>query len=288
MNTQAVGRLNERAVRVTLSLSRWEGVVKNRKVSASVEVEHGAARDSTKLLQKLLPGCESHENLLSMFGALRNWHYERTLPWEDRGPRLLGAAGVVGYMAEFRRMRTEIEEALDKFCADYPTEQIKAQVRLGDLYNPTHYPDVKTVRGLFGVRLSVSPLPDGEDLRNFVGFTPGELQAAIAEHETATRDRLYGAMKDAVTRLHEPLKAMAERLSDPEAVFRDTLVGNLATVVSLMPSLNIMGDPRVDALCASAKDLIHQPETLRADPELRNETALKAAALARELEGFTL
>lgn len=284
--TQPTAKLAERAVLVDLTLSRWDAVANNHGVAAEVEDSKQARRGSTQVRQKLLPGCTPHEYVLTLFGALRNWHYERTLPWEDRGARLLGAAGVMGYMQEFRARRDEINAALEAFYAVYPVEQAKAQIRLGDLFNPKHYPSVGDIRQKFGVAIHTSPLPNSDDLRNFKGFTTEEVQEAIDSHETALKDRMLGAVQDMVTKLREPLEAMATRLADPDAVFRDTLVGNVATVLELMPALNILGDERIDALCAEARKVIHMPDTLRNNPDLRTETARKAAELAAELKGW--
>jgi len=60
---------------------------------------------------------------------------------------------------------------------------------------------------------------------------------------------------------------MAEKLGNPDAVFRDSLVNNLVELVDLIPALNFTVDPELDQLARATRDKLANldPENLRTD-----------------------
>jgi len=67
---------------------------------------------------------------------------------------------------------------------------------------------------------------------------------------------------------------ICERLADPDAVFRDSLIDNLREVLEIAPALNIAGDPAVSRLVTECRDkLLKAPDTLREVAAVRHLTA---------------
>ena len=76
---------------------------------------------------------------------------------------------------------------------------------------------------------------------------------------------------------------MIERLKDPEATFRNTLVTNITDIIKLVPD----GDPAIDALITRVKELVrHDPEVLRQSPSVRQATAAKANEILATMSGY--
>ena len=80
---------------------------------------------------------------------------------------------------------------------------------------------------------------------------------------------------------------MAEKLADPKAIFRDTLVDNTKELCALLPRLNFMDDPNLEALRLQVEGaLIKHPEALRNDPDLRRDTAVEAKQIMDKMSVF--
>ena len=58
---------------------------------------------------------------------------------------------------------------------------------------------------------------------------------------------------------------MAEKLANPDAVFRDSLVNNLVELVDLIPARNFTADPELDQLARATRDKLANldPENLQ-------------------------
>ena len=80
--------------------------------------------------------------------------------------------------------------------------------------------------------------------------------------------------------LHEALRAYAEKLADPDKIFRDSLITNLADILNLAADLNLGNDPKVAELVEQARTLAAvDPDQLREDKTLRADSAVRAADL---------
>jgi hypothetical protein len=90
-------------------------------------------------------------------------------------------------------------------------------------------------------------------------------------------DLARSVVAECYTRLGKAVGAMADRLGDPDAVFRNSLTENLAEAVSALRDLNICGDPQLEAM----RRRIEKTLTGFTADELRNDmSARKTAATA--------
>ena len=81
-------------------------------------------------------------------------------------------------------------------------------------------------------------------------------------------------------RIGEALRSYAEKLADPDKIFRDSLVSNLADIVNLAADLNLGNDKSIADLVEQARTLAAvDPAQLREDKNLRAESAVRAADL---------
>jgi hypothetical protein len=95
-------------------------------------------------------------------------------------------------------------------------------------------------------------------------------------------------MQDAWTRLHDVVSHIAERLSDPKAIFRDSLIDNAKDVCDTLQRLNVTNDPNLEAMRArvAAELTAVSPATLRDVPQVRETTARKAAGIMDAMAGL--
>jgi hypothetical protein len=70
---------------------------------------------------------------------------------------------------------------------------------------------------------------------------------------------------------------MAEKLADPKAIFRDSMLENTREICALLPRLNFTDDPDLETMRQQVEaTLLKHPEALRNDPDLRRDTAAEA------------
>ena len=140
------------------------------------------------------------------------------------------------------------------------------------------------------------------------GYSPAALMDWTAIHSSNPEDRKKVArqtrtflpLSDAVTRaaigegmralwmrLYKVTDHMASQLSDPDRKVYATLVSNVVDLVDLLPQLNIVGDPNLNALTDQVNKQLCQnsAESLRNSPVTRQQTADSAAAIARTIAG---
>ena len=122
--------------------------------------------------------------------------------------------------------------------------------------------------------MDVKPAPTGEDFR--VDLADEDLAEIRQQIDLDSRANLLRPLLD-------PVRRMVERLSESDAVFRDTLVTNITDILKLTPD----GDPAIDAVIARVKDLVrHDPEVLRQSPSVRQATAQKANEILATMTGY--
>ena len=275
--------LQERAMLATLSIRSWTARKLDRKVTKEVE-QANAAHDAGRF-NKLLVSKALLDPVASLAGRIRDYHYSVTLPWADTGPRLLPSELFMDYTAKMRKFKEEFHNAVSKLLTAYPGEVQAARVRLGNMYKPEDYPDTMTLNERFSVALEFTPVPDGNDFR--VGVSE-EAQEELRESVTlAVAHRQEAAVKATYERVREVVSKIAERLSDPKAVFKDSLIENAHDLCAILKALNITNDPKLDEIeeAIRVQLLTWSPERLRTDAHARAATAANAQTVLEMLGG---
>ena len=278
-------KLNERAMLVSLNLSRWEAARKDRKESAAVAKRHGLkegrARVQKDAIDKAAP---TYQAVVTAASALRNTHYELTLPWANDGARILTTAMFENYATTMRKLRKDYEAAVESFCQDYPKLKAAAKSELNGMYNEDDYPT--NIRGKFSVNIVTLPMPDAEDFRAVLSEgAVSEIKEQIrAEQAKAIED----AMRDPYERLYKAVSGMAAKLADKKGIFRDTLVTNIVELCQILPALNLTGDAQLEKLRQQAEQLVKglDPQDLREVPAVRRATAKKAREIQDTMADF--
>lgn len=283
----ATTSIHSRALLVWLRISTWSARRYDKKVSAEVNATHNASADAGRYNKMLLPGdAKAYKQLTALAGSIRAQHYANTLAWSDEGWRLLPTANYTQYTTWLRDRQREFSIALNEFSTDYPALRAQAARLLNGLYRDEDYPDVHDLRSRFSLGVEYEPVPAQGDLRVDLGAD----QIAIIEQAIGARtDRAVAdAMKDAWSRLHEVVSKIAERLAQPDAIFRDTLISNAEEVCDLLQRLNVTDDPNLESMRVRVRRELtrYSPDTLRDVPSHRQQTAERAASILSAMSGL--
>lgn len=271
--------LSERAMLASLNIRRWSPALTDKKITHEVATSHAVSEKRAGKYRKnaIDVKAPSFQAVVSAASELRNQHYFYTLPWSQDGARILPSAVFEKYSNEMRKLRLTFDKSVQGFVDDYPRLMLVAKRELNGMYNQADYPT--NIAAKFGVDIAFMPMPDSQDFRASLSESAvSEIKKGI-EAELQKTTQL--AMHEPYERLYRHISRMVERLSDKQAIFRDTLVTGLADLCAILPGLNLMGDPQLDDLRKRAESLIANvdPQDLRDVPAVRRDVARKAAEI---------
>lgn len=269
--------LISRAMLASLRISSWSARKYDKKVTAETNAHHGADADAGRYNKMLLPGdASSYKALTSHIAATRVLHYAETLPWNDSGQRLLPMANYQHYTDKLRAAKHTYDALLGEFLADYPALQQAARIKLNGMYRDDDYPS--DVASKFGFGVEYDPVPSGGDFRVTLSQTEIDIIASAANNRAS--QRFEEAQRDAVKRLFDCVARIHERLAQPDAIFRDSLISNAAELTDVLTRLNIADDANLERLRrATAALATVSPDTLRNDAVTRIQTANDAQSI---------
>lgn len=276
--------LNDRALLVQLNVSQWTARKYDKRASKEVTTAHGASSAAGRFNKSLLPMNDLLDNIHKKTTHIRTKYYDNTLPWGIDGTMMLPTANYLSFMADFRKEKGEWESLVQTFLDNYDQLKTDAQRILGSLYDAADYPLSLELRHKFHMDMAVFPVPS-TDFRVAIGSE--ELSRIKQDVERRVKEAEQTAMKDVWTRLHDRVKHMAEKLADPKAIFRDSMVENAREICALLPRLNFNDDPNLEAMRQEVEaSLIKHPEALRNDPDLRRDTAATAKDIMDRMSVF--
>ncbi len=269
--------LHTRAMLVSLRISAWSARKYDRKVSQDTAAAHGTTLDAGRYNKHLLPGdAPAYKALVSHIADLRVQHYAQTLPWSDDGWRHLPVKNYQAYTDMVRAGMHEADSLLAEFIREYPMYQASARTVLNGMYSDADYPDNIASKYSWGVEYN--PVPSGTDFR--VSIAQDEIQAIAARTEERVKQAFSEAQQDAVRRLADCVSKIHERLAQPDAIFRDSLIGNARELCGILTRLNLADDPKLETLRRETELLaMAEPSTLRDNPDVRIDTANRAQSI---------
>lgn len=277
-------KIQNRAMLVSLKISAWSARKYDKKITAEVAAKHAVnGNEVGRYIKKLLPqDSKSYAALNAALGDMRSAHYAQTLSWTDEGWRVLPSKNFMQYGDDMRTRRSIIESRLDNFISDYPALREQAKVMLNGMWMPEDYPEPLDLRKRYTIKTDYAPMPAGEDFR--VSLDADTLAEIARDTEDRVSKAVAAAQQDAFERLHGCVARIAERLSNPEAIFRDSLIDNAREVTDVLTRLNIAEDARLEALRVRVEELAQvSPETLRTLPHVRRNTAQEADKILADM-----
>ncbi len=280
--------ITQSAFLVELSISLWGANKIARDATETVNTDANASTGAAKVTKNLMAGTTLRKQIADYTAACRSWHLKVSLPWSDRGPRLLPCSLFLDYKTELNTRKATFDQLVEQFLQEYPAHIQTAQYNLGALFDPADYPSVEEVRGKFAFNFLLSPVPESQDFR--LDIPKQDLEEVKVAYEEAFGTRLADAMKEPWQRLHDVLSATVAKLTDGEGDekekrYHDTLITNATSLCSLLSHLNITGDPGLEKARREVETAMMgvDIEGVREDASVRAQTKEK---LEKILSGF--
>lgn len=262
----------EKSMLVDLTIHRWTATKHDRTVSAEVERSHNA-HDAGRYNKQLID--KTHLKLVDELGnELRKYHYHHTLPWIDKGARLLPSKLFFDYREGLASLKHQREAAVNDFLKIYPDLVQAARVRLNTMFQPEDYPSVEYLRSAFDVELEIMPVPDAGDFRVDIAK---EAQDEVREQIMASlKARQERAVKDIWVRVRETVGNVVKQCSNPNGRIYDSLMNNVLSLSTVIDGLNITGDVVLEQIGQELRELHTDPITLRNFMSVRMHVAQQA------------
>ena len=276
--------LSDRALLVQLSVSQWTARKYDKKATQDVAASYGTTTSAGRFNKALLPMNDLLDRVHKKTTFIRTKFYANTLPWGMEGTMMLPTSNYLNFVTEFRKEKAEWQRLVDDFVNNYDNLKLDAQRLLNGLYNEADYPSSRDIVDKFKMDMAVFPVPN-TDFRVAIGSD--ELTRIQQDVERRVAEAQTVAMREVWDRLYERVKHMAEKLADPKAIFRDTLVDNLREQCDMLTRLNFTDDPNLEALRSEVEsNLLKHPDALRNDPDLRRDKAAEAKAIMDKMSVF--
>jgi hypothetical protein len=278
------------SVLVEMNISVWTANKLDKSATEKVVADNSAVQNAAQVRKNLMAGTTIRKDIADYAAGCRLWHNTQTLPWADKGARLLPTSLFMDYKSEANIRRDTFNRMVDNFMVQYPALVQTAHNYLGSLFNSEDYPSVDTVHDKFGFRLVFSPVPESGDFR--LQVAEQDLQDLRHQYEENFSSRLADAMREPWDRLHKLIKGMSEKLTDAEGDdenkkrYHDTLITNAQGLCSMLTHLNVTKDPNLEQarrdleLTMLGADI----EVIKESPEVRKTMKNKLDAILKQYE----
>lgn len=235
------------AVLVELNISVWPASKIDREITNKVNTDAGAVHGASQTKKNLFAGTSLRADIEKFAARVRLYHNQHTLPWADKGERMLPTALFMEYKQTMNSYERTFQSLCDNFFDEYPRLVAEAPTALQGLYKAEDYPDIEEVKRKFGFRRSVKPVPEAGDFR--LDIPTQDLVEMRAEFEQQSESKLAEAMRMPWERLHKVLVDMSKKLEDTgedKKRYHDSLLSNPLELCELLTKLNVTNDPQLE------------------------------------------
>ena len=277
------------AVLVELNISVWPASKIDREITDKVNSDAGAVRGASQTKKNLFAGTSLRKDIADFAARVRLYHNKHTLPWADKGERMLPTALFMDYKQTMNGYEQTFNMMCNNFYIEYPRLVAEAPTALQGLHKAEDYPELTDVRLKFGFRRTVKPVPEAGDFR--LDIPAYDLEEMRSEFMSQQDRKLAEAMREPWDRLHKTLVAMSEKLTDVEGDdgkkrYHDTLLTNPLELCSLLTKLNITNDPKLEEARRQVEVamLNADMESIKEDADTRSELKSKVDAIINKFE----
>ena len=275
---------------VNLVVHYWNGTRVDHEIGRKVADRYHAS--GTYIKQLLPAGTLRH--LRRLRTRIHVVHAESTLPWLDKGLRIIAAKEYPSYLERMHPLIREYSDRADALV-DCWDDHVRDAVERDKSFVAAHYPAGERIRVLYGVDLKAWPVPTTGDFRLRISDEATDLLRDQLERDVA--ERFDRAMKVVGSRVRKRVEHVVERLRayDPggggvpaTGVFRDSLISNVRELADLMAGLNVGDTDGLRELCAALRNLCEvTPAQLRASALQRQDTIRTAELLLSRIDDYT-
>lgn len=256
-------------------------------VSAETNFRKNAGTDASRTHKSLIS-----KNALSAIqkalSAAKIYHNHMTMPYIDRGPRLLPSTKYFEYINRMNSLINDVDIAKNEFLEHWEESVQQQKQNLGEMWKAEDYPHISQVQQAFGAFITFYPLPDSSQLVQLAGLSESETTKMREEMETVLNNKTAAAVSHVWNRVGEAVKKLSVSLKRTDGKLFQSLIDNLKELVRLLPDLNITGDKNLESIAKRIEDelITYDMFSYRKNEDLKTETADKAESIYKAMESY--
>jgi hypothetical protein len=313
--------LADRGYLVSVHMTQYTSQVPDKEVAEEVALAKNAEEGVVTVKKDLLPNCSALKDINKLCAQIRKAHGKLTLPWEDRGDRLVPNLDFMFKYWEWKKgIKKDYEKAKNLLDATYDLALQKTHLTQGDLYDPSAYLTKEEVLAKFTLTFTEKNVPEG-DLRVVTNEELSEDMASMVKEAQANalvqqERKMARVSMQAWDTLLDPLCNMIIQLRDEnhdgslqgfsyrkqkdgsykhgdpkKPQYKSTLTTNVISQVDMLAAwfetvrgMNTDHDDAVDTIVKLANTFRHiDAEILKEDNLLRTRTRECALKMLREV-----
>lgn len=275
-------KLTMRRANLTRRDGEAEAIVQSAMDDQSLIVNSKLFRDKANPINKIM----------SAVSEVYAWHRENTLPYIDKGPRILPNNNYMEYTETMRHKIAVVDKLLDTHMPNwdqYVQQDIHFRSQLASSRAKVEdYPTAAQFRSKMGFDVRFMPLPDSKH------FLFDISEEDIQGFEQSMAEALAVAKEDTIRRMLEPLGKLVSKLSTPigseGSVFRDSALENVMEGVEAARKLSVDASPELHELTNKLSEemskYIQRKDWLRESPPMRKQAAEKLNDIARQMGAY--
>jgi len=280
--------ISEKALLVQLNISTWNTERLDKGQTERINTLNNADSKAGKVHKDLMCGTTLAKDIDIHAGRARLWNNQNTMPFEDRGARLLPTSLFIShYKPEMNRREQEFNNMVNRFIPNYEAAKQTAKNYLGSMYREEDYPDANEIASKYKWTLTVKPVPSSGHF--CLDIPAQELEEMKQSCDLDTERRIAEAMRKPWEDLHKMLVGMSDKLQEPDEMtgkekrFHSTFVTNALDLCKLLSHMNITNDPQLEkarqqlelTLAGADVDEIKESEFVRLNMKKRVDSILE-------------
>jgi len=221
------------------------------------------------------------------------YHKLHTLPYIDKGPRILPNEQYFDYTKAMRERIAEVDSMMALHMPNFDKYvqldiQYRSQGKSTGRANAADYPSADEFQARMGFDLRFTPFPEA---RHFLFDISDD---DLAEFNATMQSVANSARNETIKRMLEPLTHLVDKLNKPigteGAIFRDSAVENVIEGINMARRLNVACDTEIDAMAQTLQSAValfnHNKDVLRESPIVREQAAKKLDEIAKKMGGL--
>ena len=188
--------LSDNVVLVKQSISFFDFQKFSGKISEEVAQQHGmTVKEAGRYRKKLLVSA-TLDAMVTQKGALYTHHVDHTLPYQDRGPRILTNAAYFDYALQQRNLKDGLLDLVKTFQGEYPDLVEERRHKGNGFFDESEYPPVGEIPSLYDVKLTFFPIPDKDHFSATLGLPEQDMAQIRKDLEANMVDVVANAVND--------------------------------------------------------------------------------------------
>ena len=273
----------DNAVLVSYSVSRWNNVRTDKKVTREIAEAKGV-NSRVGRYQKQLIDSPLYKAITDAGQYGRDKFYAYTLPWQH-GVSVVNVKALDVLRDEIGKAEALFSDAVDAFIDAWPSLVENARETLGPLFKADDYPEAHQVREKFGISFQVMPIARDAHFDGIADIVGTEVAQELADKLNANQQKQWASATRSVwQRLYDALKHAQDKLAFGQRIYESDL-GNLRELADLLPVLNVSDDPDLEERRKELNALLamYSTQAVKDDKATRKQCAADVGGILSKL-----